>query len=52
MQICKPSDTGGLVKCLKLKLEAKVMLTVNIGIQDRLIDGQIGVLKNLGIIEI
>ena len=24
------SDTGGLVKCRKLKLEAKVMLTVNL----------------------
>ena len=36
----KPSDTGGLVKCLKLKLEAKVMLTVNLDVQDRLINGQ------------
>ena len=47
----KPSETGGLVKCLKLKLEAKVMLTVNLDVQDRLINGQIGVVKHLEIIE-
>ena len=41
-QNCKPSDTGGLVKCLKLKLEAKIMLTVNVDVQDRLINGQTG----------
>ena len=34
----KPSNTGGLVKCLTLKLEAKVMLTVNVDVQDRLTD--------------
>ena len=28
----KPSDTGGLVTCLKLKLEAKVLLTVNLDV--------------------
>ena len=43
----KPSDTGGLVKCLTLKLEAKAMLTVNIDVQDRLINGQIGVENTL-----
>ena len=47
----KPADTGGLVKCLKLKLEAKVMLTVNLDAQKKLINGQIGVLKHLEIIE-
>ena len=47
----KPSDTGGLVKCLTLKLKAKVMLTVNVDVQDRLINGQIGVVKHLEIIE-
>ena len=46
-QNCKPSDTGGLVKCLKLKLETKVMLIVNLDVQDRLINGQIGVVKHL-----
>ena len=47
----KPSDTGGLVKCLKLKLEAKVMLTVNLDVQDRLINGQSGIAKHPEIIE-
>ena len=47
----RPSDTGGLVKCLTLKLEAKVMLTVNVDVQDRLINGQIRVVKHLEIIE-
>ena len=40
-QNCKPSDTGGLVKCLKLKLSAKVMHTVNLDVQNRLINEQI-----------
>ena len=47
----KPSDTGGLAKSLILKLEAKVMLAVNVDVQDRLINGQIGVVKHLEIIE-
>ena len=47
----KPSDTCGLVKCLKLKLQAKVMLTVNLDVQDRLINGQIGVVKHPEFIE-
>ena len=47
----KSSDTGGLVKCLKLKLEAKALLTVNLEVQDRLINGQIGVVKHFEIIE-
>ena len=34
----KPTDTDCLVKCLKLKLEAKVMLTVNVDVQDSLIN--------------
>ena len=33
---------GGLAKLLKLKIGAKVMLTVNIDIQDPLINGQTG----------
>ena len=47
----KPSDTGDLVKCLKLKLEAKVMLTVNLDVRERLINGQIGVVKHLEFIK-
>ena len=38
----KQSETGGLAKCLELKVGAKVMVTVNVDIQDRLINGQVG----------
>ena len=37
----KQTDTGGLAKCSELKKGAKVMITVNIDIQDRLINGQV-----------
>ena len=37
----KQPETGDLAKLLTLKLESRVMLTVNIDIQDRLINGQI-----------
>ena len=39
------SQTGGLSKTLALKLESKIMLTTNTDITDRLINGQIGVIK-------
>ena len=42
----KPTNTGGLAKLLKLKIGAKVMLTVNIDIQDRLINGQTGNIRH------
>ena len=38
----KQTDTIDLAKCLALKLVAKVMVTVNIDIKDRLINGQVG----------
>ena len=41
----KQTDTGGLATKLTLKLGAKVMLTVNIDISDKLINGQIGIVK-------
>ena len=41
----KQTNTGGLAKLRKLKTGAKVMLTVNIDIQDRLINGQTGVIR-------
>ena len=34
-----------------LKLESKVMLTVNIDVQDRLINGQMGVVKYFEIVD-
>ena len=36
----KQTNAGGLAKLLKLKIGAKVMLTVNLDIQDRLINGR------------
>ena len=42
----KQTETGGLATKLIIKLGAKVMLTVNIDIADKLINGQIGTVKN------
>ena len=36
------SETRGLVQTLELKVNARVMLTVNIDIEDRLMNGQLG----------
>ena len=36
------SETGGLAGILSIKVNAKVMLTININIDDRLINGQMG----------
>ena len=41
----RQSESGCLARLLTLKLESKVMLTVNIDIQDRLINGQMGVFE-------
>ena len=38
----KQTNAGGLANLLQLKIAAKVMLAVNINIQDRLINGQTG----------
>ena len=43
----KQTKTGGLAKLLKLKAGAKVILTVNIDIQDRLNNGQIGIIRHI-----
>ena len=43
----KQSETGGLAHILKIKVGAKVMLTSNIDINDRLINGQIGTVHNI-----
>ena len=43
----KQSETGGLARVLKLKVGAKVMITSNIDIDDRLINGQIGMVTNI-----
>ena len=36
----KQTNTGGLAKLLKFKIGAKIILTVNVDIQDRPINGQ------------
>ena len=41
------SETGGLAGKLELKVNARVMLTVNVDVNDRLINGQIGTVKQL-----
>ena len=43
----KPTNTGSLSKLLKLNIGAKVMLTVNIDIQDRLINDQTGNIRHI-----
>ena len=35
------SETGGLAGILKIKINARVMLVVNIDLQDRLVNGQL-----------
>ena len=41
------SETGGLAGLLKIKVDARVMITVNINIQDRLTNGQLGTIKHI-----
>ena len=43
------SETGGLASTLQIKLNARVMLTMNVDLQDRLINGQLGAVKHIAI---
>ena len=43
----KQTNTGSLIKLLKLKTDAKVKLIVNIDIQDRLINDQTGIIRHV-----
>ena len=47
----KQTNTGGLAKLLELKIGAKVMLTVNVDIQDRLINGQTGNIEHIEFVQ-
>ena len=47
----RQTNTGGLAKLLKLKIGAKVMLTVNIDIQDCLINGQTGIIRHIEFVQ-
>ena len=45
----KQSDTGGLALLLIVKANARVMVITNIDLSDRLMNGQIGVVKYFAI---
>ena len=45
------TNTGGLAKLFKLKIGTKVMLPVNIDIQDRLMSTQLEILGKLSLFE-
>ena len=47
----KQTNTGGLTKFHKLKIGAKVMLTVNADMQDCLINGQTGNVKHIEFVD-
>ena len=47
----KQCETGGLASLLELKVNARVMLTTNINIEDRLINGLMGTVKHIEIKE-
>ena len=42
MKYCSRSETGGLALLLRLKIDAKVMITADIYLPNRLINDQLG----------
>ena len=46
-RIRSQSETGGLALLLHLKIVARVMITANLDIPDRLINGQLGIVKHV-----
>ena len=47
----KKSETGGLASLLELRVNARFMLTTNINMKDRFINGQMGTVKHMQIKE-
>ena len=43
------SETGGLAQTLQIKLNAQLLLTFNIDLQDRLVNGELGTIKHISI---
>ena len=41
------TDTGGLASVIKIKVNSRVMLTVNVDLSDRLVNGQLGTVKHI-----
>ena len=41
------TDTGGLASVIKIKVSSRVMLTVNVDLSDRLVNGQLGTVKHI-----
>lgn len=42
LKVKSQSSTGGLVNCVNLRKGARIMLTVNVGVSDCLMTGQLG----------
>ena len=40
------NETGGLAGVLDINFEARIMLTLNVDLYDRLVNGQLGVIKH------
>lgn len=41
------NKTGGLAGVLDINFEARIMLTLNVHLYDRLVNGQLGVVKHI-----
>ena len=41
------TDNGGLASVIKIKVNSRVMLTVNVDLSDRLVNGQLGTVKHI-----
>ena len=41
------TDTGGLASVIKIKVHSKVMLTVNLDLSDRLVNGKLSTVKRI-----